>query len=577
MTHLVDVLHRPPVKPDSASPRGSVLAREEPARQSAPTARRAGTGARVVLASALGASLIWSYWPVLSEMAARWARDPRYSHGFLVPVFASYLLWSRRSERPSTAASNWLALTLFGAAAALRLVGGFFFVSWLDAVSILVSLAGLCFSLGGWSMLRWAWPSIAFLIFMVPLPYRFEESLGIPLQRFATESSSFFLQIFGVPAFSSGNTIVIDDFQIGVIDACNGLGMSYMFLACSLGAALMMRSSLLDGAILVASAVPIGLAANIARIVATGLLHRTVGRWIADAVYHDLAGWLMMLMALFILWLECKLLPHLFIETTHQDRVPATANEDGQESNEDILTRPDRPRVIPGLAAMLIVLATGVVTGLWANRWAASHELNRAAARLVDVPMAIGDWKARPEQVDPRGMIAAEIEDCVVRRYEDRRTGKKIGLVLVCGRPGPVAVHTPNICYPAAGYQMTQTQPNTVVVEPGSGYAPAEFLSAWFMRDRSVVSEGLRIFWSWNATGRWTVPQSARLEFAGRPFLYKLYVISATADGQEKTADAWETEFIRQLLPDLAKTLFPVRGELSERTSTTGAGVDQVR
>jgi len=71
--------------------------------------------------------------------------------------------------------------------------------------------------LGGQAGLRWAWPSIAFLIFMVPLPYRVEVALGSPLQRLATFVSTYALQVFGLPAFSSSNTIVINDYTIGMV------------------------------------------------------------------------------------------------------------------------------------------------------------------------------------------------------------------------------------------------------------------------------------------------------------------------------------------------------------------------
>ena len=113
--------------------------------------------------------------------------------------------------------------------------GAYYYFTWFDAISLLPSVAGLCLLVGGWDTLRWAWPSIAFLIFMVPLPYRVEAALGSPLQRLATLSSTYVLQLFGLPAFSSGNTIVINDYTIGIVDACNGLGASYTVLACAVG------------------------------------------------------------------------------------------------------------------------------------------------------------------------------------------------------------------------------------------------------------------------------------------------------------------------------------------------------
>jgi exosortase/archaeosortase family protein len=99
-----------------------------------------------------------------------------------------------------------------------------------------------------------------------------------------------------------------------VAEACNGLGMLMMFLAYSTAAALVVRRPLLDRALVVLSAAPIALAANVTRIVATGVLEVTAGKGIAGVVYHDLAGWLMMPLALVTLWVEFRLLSLLLIE-----------------------------------------------------------------------------------------------------------------------------------------------------------------------------------------------------------------------------------------------------------------------
>jgi hypothetical protein len=64
----------------------------------------------------------------------------------------------------------------------------------------------------------------------------------------------------------------------------------------------------------VASAAPIALIANVLRITTTGFLHQTVGGETANAFFHDLAGWLMMPLALALLWVELWVLDHLLIE-----------------------------------------------------------------------------------------------------------------------------------------------------------------------------------------------------------------------------------------------------------------------
>jgi exosortase/archaeosortase family protein len=95
--------------------------------------------------------------------------------------------------------------------------------------------------------------------------------------------------------------------------------MLVVFFALSTAVAMLMRKPLGERVVVALSALPIALVSNILRITVTGLLHDTAGREVADAVFHDLAGWLMMPLALAFLGLELKLLKHLLIEP---DRKP---------------------------------------------------------------------------------------------------------------------------------------------------------------------------------------------------------------------------------------------------------------
>lgn len=270
----------------------------------------------ILLAAILGAGLLWSFWPVLAQMVERWERDARYSHGFLVPLFSLYLLYRWSPDRAARAAlrpSGW-GLPLIAAGVALQLVGARYYVPWFEAAALLPALAGLSVLLGGWRSLLWTGPSIGFLFFMIPLPYRVEMGMGYPLQRIATLSSNYALQTLGFPAVAEGNVILLDEVKIGVVEACNGLGMLFTFFAFAVGMALVVEGrSYLDRALIVLSAIPIALLANVTRITATGVLYVTAGSEWAEHVYHNLAGWLMMPLALAVLGLELVLLSHLFI------------------------------------------------------------------------------------------------------------------------------------------------------------------------------------------------------------------------------------------------------------------------
>src|SRR5262249_5440621 len=152
-----------------------------------------------------------------------------------------------------------------------------------------------------------------FLLFMIPLPYRVQVALGGPLQKLATACSTFALQTMGFFAQAEGNIIVLGDVRIGVVEACNGLTMLLTFFTLATGLALVLRRSLLDRVIVVLSAAPVGLAANVIRITVTAILHEKAGSEIANAVFHDWAGWMMMPVALGLLGIELWVLSRLFV------------------------------------------------------------------------------------------------------------------------------------------------------------------------------------------------------------------------------------------------------------------------
>jgi exosortase len=297
-----------------AAPTKKVAPKEAVVQSSDRRGRLAGISAKVAL-GALAIVLLWAYWPVLVEMARRWGSDPQYSHAYLVPLFSLYLLWSSRGSTDAAAGdSSWWGLPLLIVGIGMFLAGAYWYFDWLSAVSLLPVLLGTALLLGGWPTLRRAGWAIGFLGFMIPLPYRIETALSQPLQRVATIASTYALQTFGLPAIAEGNVIVINDARIGVVEACNGLGMLLLFVAMAAAVALVVRRSLVEKAVIVASAIPTALVANIVRITLAGSLAATVGSQWAERVFHDLAGWLMMPFALGLLWLELQCLSRMFLD-----------------------------------------------------------------------------------------------------------------------------------------------------------------------------------------------------------------------------------------------------------------------
>jgi len=284
------------------------------------------TGRRiaVLLGAGLVLGLLWSYWPTLGAVQNRWAHDPQYSHGYLVPAFALLVLWCRRNSFPARLRPRWWGLALLAGAAALRLAGGYFYFDWFEGISLLLSLLAVGVLVGGRRLGLWLCPAAAVMLFMFPLPFQAETALAAPLQQLATVVGTYALQTLGFAAVAEGNVIVVGDLRVGVVEACSGLGMLMAFFAISTTAALIVQRPPWERVVVFLSAAPIGVLMNLIRITATVFVFCTLGAEAAHAFFHDLAGWLMMPLAFAALWLELALLARLFTAAPAARPVPLT-------------------------------------------------------------------------------------------------------------------------------------------------------------------------------------------------------------------------------------------------------------
>src|SRR5262245_12181781 len=109
--------------------------------------------------------------------------------------------------------------------------------------------------------------------------------------------------------------------------------------------------------------------------------------------------------------------------------------------------------LFPALTFGALTLVAGFVHGLHTNRWHASADLDDAVGRLDVVPAEIGDWKGEPEFFDEESLRHAGIMGHRGFKYRNVVNGEVVRMLIVCGRSGPISVHTPDVCYGGAGYQ----------------------------------------------------------------------------------------------------------------------------
>jgi hypothetical protein len=207
-------------------------------------------------------------------------------------------------------------------------------------------------------------------------------------------------------------------------------------------------------------------------------------------------------------------------------------------------------RYLFGLTALAAVIAAGIVHGVWTDRWGTPLEPTALAARLDQLPLVLGEWQGQDLDYDWKEL--GPVAGSLYRRYVNHRTRAAVTIFIVCGRPGPVAIHTPDVCYRASGYEMLSLE--KYPLPPGT--ALGEFCTSHLRKTRSSEQQHLRIFWSWYAGGTWSVPPNPRLAFARYGVLCKLYLLHEIGSSSEPFDQDPCVELMSQLLPELRKSVF---------------------
>ncbi|WP_432821485.1 exosortase A [Trichloromonas sp.] len=243
------------------------------------------------------------YWGIVPGMVSDWNDDPNYSHGFLVPLISGYFVWQKWPElkhlpvRPSHTG----LLVIVGSL--LLLVFGYAGTEYFTMRSSLIFLlAGIVLYWYGWTIFGHLALPIGFLLFMVPLPYIVYDAMAFPLKLMVAKYSVVALKVMGIAVMREGNIIMFPQTVLEVADACSGLRSLVSLLALAVAFAFLTQKSNLKRVIMVLSAVPIAIATNMFRVIATGFLAHYYGAAAAEGFFHEFAGMAVFALAMVLLF-----------------------------------------------------------------------------------------------------------------------------------------------------------------------------------------------------------------------------------------------------------------------------------
>lgn len=252
-------------------------------------ARGGATRAEWLLVGLLALAFV----PAVVALSRAWSSVDHASHGYLVPLVALWAASGKRrllSSLPSERDGRGLGLLLLSFGLYLAGVG----TSWvaLQGLAVVVAVAGAILTLRGAAWLRALCFPVGYLLFMVPIPEPLLTPLIVRLQLFVSEVGVGLLQLVGVPVLRVGNVIELPGGDsLFVAEACSGITSVVTLLPLAVFLAYFTEKTLARRLVLCAAVLPLALAGNLVRVVATVLAAREMGAAAAtEGALHETTG-----------------------------------------------------------------------------------------------------------------------------------------------------------------------------------------------------------------------------------------------------------------------------------------------
>jgi hypothetical protein len=241
---------------------------------------------------------------------------------------------------------------------------------------------------------------------------------------------------------------------------------------------------------------------------------------------------------------------------------------------------PDQPGWWPWIwmaLACTFLAASGLVR-VWQD-WRFQNVYTREVVPdfpLSSLPRALGTWvdKGETSTLDPQIARIAGSIDSMMRTYVDRRTGVVVEVMVLFGRSEQVSVHTPEVCYPAAGYQLGEAPVENGVPLDGQPVTdPAalpRFRSMTFVRPGKFL-ERQEVFYAFRQNGHWSPdPDGNWKSLSLGQGSYKIQIQRRIAEQERRFFDREHNptvQFLGAFLPEIERQIASAKSPAAAKTT----------
>lgn len=441
------------------------------------------------------------FWLGFSALIQAWYR-PEYSYGPMVPLITGYMTLREIKHRPVrfSEGSKLPGFAVFVLGLLISLLGNLSEIPDFVTYGFIVVIGGLILIIAGTREGFRFWPGWLHLFFMLPLPNIVYWHASTALQLISSKLGVAFISMAGVPVFLDGNVIDLGTYQLLVAEACSGL--RYLFPLLSFGwlFAVLYTGPNWHRVVLFLSTVPITVFMNSFRIGMIGLLVNYFGISQAEGFLHVFEGWIIFLACTITLYCEAWIL-NRFVSTGPRSRNLLDVDFHG------IAGPLKRFAILPAnrslAAAAMVMLTAGFL-------WYVKPSANQTMVERVEFrnfPMEIADWQGQPEFLDESVERVLRADDYLLTVYKSGASNVSLFMTFYEQQNGGSGIHSPEVCLPSGGWEVSQWKQVDVPVGSESGIIVPV--------NRAVIQKGLNrqlvYYWFEQRGRRMTSDYTAKL------------------------------------------------------------------
>ena len=252
-----------------------------------------------------GILLALLYLPTIIWLYQRWTMSVwNNGHGLLITGIVIYFVWKKLKQitSPANDTTSW-GFALLIPALLLHVLDTGIHSQLLSAFALILALPGLSLLFLGIRRTKAISFPLFMLLFTLPIPLAFTESIHMLLRHIATNSVGWLLHLVGISSYTSGTLIEIPNGSLQVADACSGFSTLYATVTVAILTAYFCPS-LMRKIIILLIAIPLAIVVNIIRVFVLTLLVNWIGLDVLATSAHEISGLLTFMIALpIIFWI----------------------------------------------------------------------------------------------------------------------------------------------------------------------------------------------------------------------------------------------------------------------------------